>query len=224
VSRGPSFTTAAPRPARDRPARSATLVGPRERPSQGRPLPRPFRTRTRTSPAAAPSRREDQPKGAPRDSAAPATVGCRWFHRSGSRRRADRGPAAFGRCDRSLTAKRTLSAVRGGRGREPKAPTPPRGEWGRPVAGYAGLSRDADERTRTSTELPPHGPEPAQCTVFASFGVQNLALCEVSQTGWTGWTGRLLPRCCHGSPAAGGRGGAISGARPHHSFESPTRR
>ena len=72
----------------------------------------------------------------------------------------------------------------------------------------AGLSSDADERTRTSTELPPHGPEPVQCTVFASFGVQNLAICEVRRR--AGRAGR--DGCCHGvvtdRSLAGRRGGA----------------
>src|SRR3954447_26231073 len=49
----------------------------------------------------------------------------------------------------------------------------------------AGLRRYADERTRTSTELPPHGPEPGQggsatpCQpVFAGFPCSEL--CSVS--------------------------------------------
>jgi hypothetical protein len=37
-------------------------------------------------------------------------------------------------------------------------------------------SRDADERTRTSTELPPHGPEPNRVPVDASAGVQYVQI------------------------------------------------
>jgi hypothetical protein len=47
---------------------------------------------------------------------------------------------------------------------------------------YAALDRasdaklDQDERTRTSTELPPHGPEPNRGPVDASWGVRYVQI------------------------------------------------
>src|ERR1039457_5450275 len=55
------------------------------------------------------------------------------------------------------------------------------------------LPRYADERTRTSTELPPHGPEPNQGRVDASRSVQYVQIAGFR--GRVGRSGRC--GCCH---------------------------
>jgi hypothetical protein len=43
------------------------------------------------------------------------------------------------------------------------------------------LPAHADERTRTSTELPPHGPEPNRGPVDASAGVRYVQIAGLSR-------------------------------------------
>ncbi len=53
---------------------------------------------------------------------------------------------------------------------------------------------DADERTRTSTELPPHGPEPDTGVKDVSSSVQNVQVAS-----FPGRIGRIWSSgCCHG--------------------------